>query len=164
MIRINTYLEEDLDEIISLVLHCQNDGTRPLKTIEDQPDILNIKEHYMKNKGNFWTAKDNNKLAGTIGLVVYDNGISILKKFFVYEQYRGKPHNLGQRLYQTLLDYAVKNGVREIILDTPKNTNRAHKFYVKAGFEQVKKEDLPISYDYPYSDSDFFILKLPVKI
>lgn len=160
MLSINTHCDDNLEEIVKLVLYCQNDGTRPLKTVNDQPDLLNIKEHYINSGGNFWTAKDDEKLAGTIGLVIYENGIGILKKFFVYDDYRGKPNFLGQKLYQTLLDFAVKKGLKKIILDTPKNTERAHKFYLKAGFEQIKKEELPISYDYPYSDSDFFMLKL----
>ena len=48
----------------------------------------------------------------------------------------------------------------EIILDTPKNTDRAHLFYEKAGFKKIEKEELPIEYDYPYDDSDFFCLTL----
>lgn len=34
-------------------------------------------------------AKDNGKLVGSIGLMNYGDGIGILKKFFVYEEYRG---------------------------------------------------------------------------
>lgn len=49
---------------------------------------------------------------------------------------------------------------RQIILDTPKNTDRAHLFYEKAGFKKIEKEELPIEYDYPYDDSDFFCLTL----
>ena len=47
-----------------------------------------------------------------------------------------------------------------MILDTPKNTDRAHKFYEKAGFKKIKKEELPIDYDYPYEDSDFFFIDI----
>lgn len=42
----------------------------------------------------------------------------------------------------------------------PKNTDRAHLFYEKAGFKKIEKEELPIEYDYPYDDSDFFCLTL----
>ena len=87
-------------------------------------------------------------------------GLAILKKFFVYEPYRGRPYHLGRRLYQTLLSFSKEKGVKKIILDTPKNTDRAHKFYEKAGFRKIKKEDLPVDYDYPYKDSDFFLIDL----
>ena len=31
---------------------------------------------------------------------------------------------------------------------------------LKAGFKKIEKEELPIEYDYPYDDSDFFCLTL----
>lgn len=160
MIEIRNYEDGDRDDIIALVLHCQNDGTRPLKTVDDQPELLHIREKYLAGGGGFWVAKEGGKVLGSIGLMIAGKGIGILKKFFVYEPYRGKPHHLGRQLYAVLIDFARERGVQQIILDTPKNTDRAHEFYVRAGFEQVPKEALPIVYDYPYSDSDFFRLDL----
>ena len=160
MLKIDAFAQSDTDDIIKLVLHCQNDGTRPLVTVNDQPDLLHIKEEYIDTGGNFWVAKDEGKLAGTIGLYPCGNNTAILKKFFVYEEYRGVPHHLGQKLYLTLLDFAKEKGIKTLILDTPKNTERAHKFYIKTGFKSVEKEDLPLQYSYPYADSDFFILQI----
>ena len=105
-------------------------------------------------------AKENGKVAGTIGLMNKGNGLCILKKFFVYEPYRSKPHNLGRKLYSLFLDFAKVHGFSKIILDTPKNTDRAHLFYEKAGFKRMGKEELPVEYDYPYDDSHFFYLDL----
>lgn len=157
---IQTYTEADREEIIALVLHCQNNGTRPLVSIEDQPELLHIKEKYLDGGGNFWVAKEHGKVAGSIGLMMCGHNLAILKKFFVYEPYRGKPYHLGRQLYDTLLTFAKEKGVRKMILDTPKNTDRAHKFYEKAGFQKITKHELPVDYDYPYEDSDFFILNL----
>ncbi len=89
MIEIGTYSTCDKESVIALVLHCQNDGTRPLVGVEDQSDLLHIEEEYIYNGGNFWVAKENGKVAGTIGLMNKGNGLCILKKFFVYEPYRG---------------------------------------------------------------------------
>lgn len=160
MIEIRTYTEADRDEIIDLVLHCQNDGTRPYVTVDDQPELLHIREKYMDGGGNFWVAAENGKVAGSIGLMMCGDGIGILKKFFVYEPYRSAPHHLGMRLYEELLNYAKTHAVKKLILDTPKNTDRAHSFYEKSGFLKITREELPVSYDYPYEDSDFFILDL----
>lgn len=160
MIEIKVYEDCDRAEIIRLVLYCQNDGTRPHVTVEDQPELLHISEKYIAAGGNFWVAKENGTVAGSIGLMNCGNGLAVLKKFFVYEPYRGVPHYLGRRLYSVLLHFAKESNIQEIILDTPKNTHRAHKFYEQAGFEKITKDDLPIVYDYPYSDSDFFLLKL----
>ena len=160
MIEITTYSEADQAEIIALVLHCQNDGTRTPITIENQPDLLHIKEKYIDAGGNFWVAKENNKVIGCIGIMNYNNGISVLKKFFVYESYRRAPHHLGRKLYESLLQFAKHRGIRQLILDTPKNTTRAHKFYERAGFKQIGKEQLPVIYNPPYEDSDYFCLDL----
>lgn len=105
---IQTYIEADRDEIIALVLHCQNDGTRPLVSIDDQPELLHIQEKYLDNGGNFWVAKEQGKVAGSIGLMMCGNGLAILKKFFVYESYRGEPYHLGRKLYGILLDFAKR--------------------------------------------------------
>ena len=62
------------------------------------------------------------------------DGVAVLKKFFVYEKYQGEPHHLGRQLYSHLLEFAKKNNIKTVMLDTPHNTVRAHKFYEKAGF------------------------------
>lgn len=160
MIHIQQYEDGDRDEIIALVLHCQNDGTRPLVSVEDQPELLHIREKYLASGGDFWVAKDENKVIGSIGLMNFGSGIGVLKKFFVYEEYRGEPYHLGQQLYGELLAFAQARGIGTLILDTPKNTDRAHRFYEKSGFTKIEKEDLPVRFDYPYDDCDFFLLKL----
>ena len=50
--KIEPYNEEDREEIITLVLHCQNDGTRPIVSVDDQPELLHIKEKYLDNGGD----------------------------------------------------------------------------------------------------------------
>lgn len=160
MITIGEFIPADTDEIIALVLHCQNDGTRPIVRAEDQPDILRIGEVYSGNGGAFWVAKDHGKVVGTIGLMNAGDGLGILKKFFVYEAYRGDPHFLGRRLYAELLEVARSRGFRRICLDTPRNTTRAHRFYEKAGFRPVDKTDYPLTYECLYVENDFFCLDL----
>ena len=160
MIEIRTYSDEDREEVIRLVLHCQNDGTRPSVSVDDQPELRRIPEKYMDGGGNFWVAKDNGKTAGSIGLMKFGDGTAVLKKFFVYEPYRGAPCHRGRQLYGTRLDYARTHGVKQLILDTPKNTDRAHKFYERAGFTKIERADVPVVYDFPYEDSDFFRLEI----
>ncbi len=159
---IKIFEKNDTQDVADIVLHCQNDGTRRTVGIENNKDLLRIEEEYINSGGNFWVAKDGNKLAGTIGLIKYNDKIGILKKFFVYENYRGNPHYLGQKLYTVLLDYAITAGLKTIILDTPKNTHRAHKFYERAGFKKVEYADFPVLYNTPYptEECDFFVKDL----
>lgn len=157
---IRTYEEQDRDQVIQLVLHCQNDGSRPLIGLKDQPDLLHIPEAYMSAGGCFWVAKENGRVVGSIGLMRCEGEIGILKKFFVDGEFRGKPYHLGRQLYKKLLAFAEEKKFRCLLLDTPKNTVRAHRFYEQAGFVPIPAENLPVRYHYPYSDSDFFLLEL----
>ena len=142
------------------MLYFQNDGSRPLVSVDDQPDLLHIVSSYIRTGGNFWIAIDNGQLAGSIGIMPYNNDIAILKKFFVYEKYQGEPVHLGQRLYSSFLNFAKEKGLHTILLDTPFNTIRAHKFYEKAGFRKVADIDLPVTFSHPYKECDFFLLHL----
>jgi len=160
--RITVFDGKYTQEIIDLVLSCQNDGTRPVIGVESQPDLLNIQAEYIEKGGNFWVALEDDKIVGTIAFYPYSNKIGAMKKFFVNENFRGYPNYLGQKLYAVLLEYAKSNNFSTIILDTPYNTKRAHKFYQKAGFKQIPYDKLPIKYPCPYEIElcDFFILNL----
>lgn len=160
MISITQFEEQYTQAVIDLVLHFQNDGTRPPVSVEDQPDLLNIQEAYMEAGGNFWIAIEKNQWLGSIGIMPCSDTVAVLKKFFVYEKYQGEPFHLGRRLYAFLLQFAKEKGFRTLLLDTPRNTVRAHKFYEKAGFQKVQESDLPCHFSHPYQDCDFFLLSL----
>ncbi len=160
MVTIHPFEDSFTQDVIELVLHFQNDGTRPLVTVADQPDLLNITGEYINKGGNFWIAKDANKLVGSIGLMRARSDVAILKKFFVYEAYQGWPCHTGRKLYDQLLAFAKERRFQTILLDTPSNTLRAHKFYEKAGFRKIAEEHLPLSFSHPYKDCDFFVLDL----
>lgn len=161
-IEICNFTPEYTEDVIKLVLHFQNDGTRPHVTVDDQPDLLTIEDSYINAGGNFWIAREkgSGRLVGSIGLMPYTDGVALLKKFFVYEPYQGRPCHTGQRLYSQFLDFARQHNFKSILLDTPRNTTRAHKFYEKAGFRLIKETDLPLKYSHPYADSDFFLLQI----
>ena len=160
MISISRFKSNYTQDVIDLVLHFQNDGTRPPVTVNDQPDLLNIEESYINAGGDFWIATDDGRLIGSIGIMPCSEDIAVLKKFFVYENYQGEPFHLGQKLYASLLSFAKENGFKTILLDTPRNTARAHKFYEKAGFKKVNEYELPMTFSHPYKDCDFFLLNL----
>lgn len=160
MITIRQFEDRYTQDVIDLVLHFQNDGTRPMVSVEDQPDLLHIVDAYINQGGNFWIAMDGERLIGSIGIIPYGADIAVLKKFFVYENYQGTPNHVGRQLYNVLLSFAMEKGYQTILLDTPHNTVRAHKFYNKAGFREVKEDELPIQFSHPYKDCDFFLLEL----
>jgi predicted N-acetyltransferase YhbS len=149
------------EEVINLILHVQNVEYGVGISVEEQPDILDILSNYINNGGNFWVAlNDNGEVVGSIGLQKKTNKVAVLKKFFVYKDYRGKEFGIGTGLYKSLLDFVNKQGFTKVILDTPSKATRSHSFYKKVGFKEIAKEDLSIKYDYPDRDSIIFELNL----
>lgn len=157
---IHQFQDKYTRDVIDLVLHFQNDGTRPPVSVDDQPDLLNITGEYIEKGGNFWIAARHGTLIGSIGIMPYTPEIAVLKKFFVYEDYQGEPYHIRQKLYQRLLTFAREKGFKTILLDTPYNTDRAHAFYEQAGFRKITEDQLPIRFSHPYKDCDFFLLEL----
>ncbi|MNI43457.1 acetyltransferase [compost metagenome] len=158
---ITVYDDSYKEEVIKLIMHVQNVEYEVGISVKEQPDILDIHSNYIYDGGNFWIAlNDNGEVVGSIGLQRKTKGVAVLKKFFVYKDYRGKEFGTGKKLYEALLDFAKKQGFSKIILDTPSKATRSHGFYKKVGFKEIDKEDLPIKYDYPDRNSLIFLLEL----
>ena len=85
-------------------------------------------------------------IIGIVGLMIKDRHCAVLKKFFVKKEFRSQ--KVGLALYNELLSYAKNNGVRHILLDTPSVAHASHRFYEKAGFRKIGKEELPVPYSY----------------
>ena len=158
---ITVYDDSYKEEVIKLIMHVQNVEYEVGISVKEQPDILDIHSNYINDGGNFWIAlNDNGEVVGSIGLQKKNKEVAVLKKFFVYKDYRGKELGTGKKLYEALLDFAKKQGFSKIILDTPSKATRSHGFYKKVGFKEIDKEDLPIKYDYPDRNSIIFLLEL----
>ena len=157
-IEIETYSGNYDDEIIELILSIQNKEAKINLSLEEQPDLKDIKRYYQQGGGEFWIAKFGKEVIGTIGLMVKENNCAVLKKFFVRAKYRSQ--KVGLALYKELYAYALKLNVRHIILDTPSVASASHRFYEKAGFHKTDSKHLPIPYTYPDRDSILYILDL----
>jgi len=112
-----TYREEYRQQIIDLILHIQNDEAKINLSLEEQPDLLDIPNYYEKNGGEFWLAVDDKRVIGTLALMNKGNGNGILKKGFVVKEHR--KCGILSELYKTLLDYAKKNNMKQLMFDTP---------------------------------------------
>lgn len=153
---IETYSGKYDDEIISLILSIQNDEAKIGLSLQEQPDLLDIHRYYQQSGGEFWVALSDGKVIGTIGLMSKENRCAVLKKFFVEKPFRSQ--KVGLALYNELLKYAVEQGVRHIILDTPSVAHASHRFYEKAGFYKITAEELPVPYSYPDRESILYLL------
>lgn len=158
ILKIINYNDKYRDEIISLVLDIQNNEFKINLSLAEQSDLMNINESYIVGGGNFWIALNDDKVIGTVALMMKENNCAVLKKFFVKSEFRSK--KIGFKLYNELLSYAKEKGVKHIILDTPSVARKSHKFYEKAGFKKVTKAELPVDYVYPDRNSYLYLLDI----
>lgn len=152
------YNDKYKQQVIDLILHIQNDEAKINLPIESQPDLLDIHEYYDKNGGGFWIAVENGEVIGTFAFMNYDDGNAVLKKFFVRADWRSK--KIGLALYRTVMEYLIKNGYKQALLDTPSVAKASHRFYEKAGFMRITKDELPFCYEYPDRDSYLYLLRI----
>ncbi|MCM1505955.1 MAG: GNAT family N-acetyltransferase [Ruminococcus flavefaciens] len=153
-----TYWEKYRQQIIDLILHIQNDETKISLTLDEQPDLMDIDLYYRKSGGEFWVAVEDGSVVGTVALMCKGSGNGILKKFFVRKDYRGQ--KVGYALYCRLIEFARKNNIHTIILDTPSVAHDSHRFYERAGFMRISRDELPFEYDYPDRNSYLYMLNL----
>lgn len=155
---IETYSGTYDEDIISLILGIQNGEAGINLSLEEQPDLLDIRKNYQENGGEFWIALSEGQLIGTIGLMMKERQCATMKKFFVKKEFRSR--KVGLALYHELIKFAKASDVRHIILDTPSVAKASHKFYEKAGFHKVRAAQLPIVYTYPDRDCFLYMLDL----
>ncbi len=152
------YTDEYRDAVIGLILDIQNREAKVGISLEEQPDLLDIREAYVSKGGNFWIAVEKGDVVGTLGLMRFDDEWGILKKFFVRAEYRSR--KVGLALYERLLEHARRTGMRHIVLDTPAVATKSHAFYERAVFVRIDKSELPIDYLYPDRKSMLYKLDL----
>lgn len=115
---VEIYQEQYKEQIINLILNIQvNEFDTPI-TRQDQPDLENISTFYQKDNGNFWIAKIDNNVVGTIALLDIGNSQAALRKMFVAEKYRGKERAVAEKLLKRFLQWAKVKNFKEIFLGT----------------------------------------------
>lgn len=112
-------------------------------TLDDQPDLKDIRKSYQSGDGNFWIATDGETLVGTIGMIDAGNGIGVLRKMFVHSDYRGKEKGVAQKLLETLMMWAKDKGFAELYLGTLGKLKAAEKFYLRNHFKLTSIDTLP---------------------
>lgn len=107
-------------------------------------DLDKIPEVY-NGRGRFWVAKEDGKIIGTIAVKEVDQHTAKLKRMFVLPEFHGT--GVGQALLDTAINFAKENTYKKITLNTSPKMHRAHHFYEKNGFTQIKKYEDSVSYE-----------------
>jgi len=142
---ITPYSDENSDDIIELITTIQIEEFGVATSAERQPDLRDIPGFYQQGCGNFWLARVDGELAGTIAIKDTGDNVCALRKMFVKKEFRGKEQGIAAALMNTLLDWAENRKVKAIYLGTVDVYHAAHRFYEKNGFVEVARHEVPDS-------------------
>lgn len=76
--------------MLDLILTIQRDEYGIAITAQDQPDLNDIPAFYQNGTGDFWIARADGGLVGTIALKDIGSGQAALRKMFVAASHRGR--------------------------------------------------------------------------
>ncbi len=155
-VNVEVYEKKFHAQVVALILHVQRNEFQVPITAQDQPDLNNIESFYQKGSGNFWVAVAGEKVVGTIALIDIGNRQVALRKMFVDAAFRGAPHYAGQKLMNTAFAWLKEKGTLEIFLGTLDRFQAAQKFYLRNGFVEIPKHELPSSFPAMTLDNRFF--------
>lgn len=159
-INIAPYRPGDEGSILAMILPIQREEFGIAITAADQPDLMAIPTFYQAGAGDFWVARHQQRVVGSIGLKDIGNGEAALRKMFVAAPWRGREFGVAVRLLERLLVAARQRGLKRIYLGTTAKFLAAHRFYEKHGFELIDQAKLPASFPLMAVDTRFYALTL----
>ncbi len=157
---IEKYSENYKNDVINLILNIQQNEFGVNISLQDQPDLQDIKKFYQSGKSNFWIAKTDSKVAGTIALLDIGKKNGALRKMFVSSQFRGSQFGVGQTLLNTVLKWSSDKNFEKILLGTTEKFVAAQRFYEKNNFLEIDKNQLPIEFPIMKVDVKFYEYKM----
>ena len=99
------------------------------------PDLLGFDAHYMAPRGAFWVVRDDTRVVGSVGVDRKDERTAELKRLYVDASLRGR--GIGQRLVETVLDWARAEGFGRVMLWSDTRFENSHRLYRRLGFTQL---------------------------
>jgi GNAT superfamily N-acetyltransferase len=156
--RITTWTPADRDDVLALIVDIQRGEFGLRITAADQPDLTDVAGFYQAGGGEFWVARDERSVAGTIAAIDIGDDTVALRKMFVAEAHRAA--GLAAILMRTLVEWADGRGIQVIYLGTTAVMAAAHRFYEKHGFALVDAGELPERFPRMEVDSRFYRRRL----
>jgi len=159
-ISIERYVPGDEQGIVELIVPIQREEFGIAISAEDQPDLMAIPSFYQAGTGDFWVARQQEQVIGTIGMKDIGNGDVALRKMFVGAPWRGREFGVATRLLECLIEAAKVRGVKTIYLGTTAKFLAAHRFYEKHGFALIEQDQLPAGFPLMAVDTRFYAMTL----
>lgn len=157
---VEKYQQEHQEEVVDVIVTIQQTEYSIPITKEDQPDLLMIETFYQRGKGNFWVARCQDKVVGTIALLDIGNSQAALRKMFVHKEFRGSTYKTASLLLRNALAWAQQQDVLEVFIGTTPQFLAAHRFYEKNKFTSIEMAELPKSFPLMEVDKKFYKYQL----
>ncbi len=109
--------------------------THDLEQLDD-PD-----HHILHDGGQILLAETEGQVVGTVAMVRAGDGVFELAKMAVDESFQGR--QIGKRLGEAALDWARKQGAREVFLESNRRLATALALYQRLGFQEVTLNQTP---------------------
>ncbi len=108
----------------------------------------------------YWVAIDNEKVIGTVGVLIIENSVGVLKKMMLKKEFRGKEFGVSKKLLKIVIEWCKENSISKLYLGTMNQFKAAQSFYKKNGFAQIPKSELPNNFINNPLDNVFFVQEL----
>ncbi len=144
---IRRYQEIDLESIWELHISGLVQTQSYIADPKLDADLNDIKNHYLKNNGEFLVVIYDNKIVGMGALRKIDNNTAELKRMRVKLDYQGQ--GVGTLILKSLIEKAKNLGYKKLVLDTSSKQESAQNLYKKFGFKEeyrVKTQDFETIY------------------
>ena len=136
-LQLRQYIDNDKDIVWKLHIDGLNQTGSLIKDQCWDKDLLDIRNHYLNNQGEFLVALINNKVIGIGGLRKVDKLTCEIKRMRVNVNFQRK--GIGTLILKKLIEKACEFGYKRIILDTSENQKSAKQLYEKYGFKEYKR-------------------------
>jgi N-acetylglutamate synthase-like GNAT family acetyltransferase len=109
---------------------------------------------------NYWVFLNDEKVVGTVGVILVGNDFGVLKKMMLKKEFRGQDLGISALLLQTVERFCIENNASKLYLGTMLQFKAAQSFYVRNGFERISENQLPIGFLKNPLDIVFFVKKI----
>ena len=157
---IDRFTQGSEKDVIALIVPIQREEFGVEISAHDQPDLIDIPSFYQTGSGDFWLARSQDEVVGTIGMKDIGNDEVALRKMFVAAPWRGREFGVARQMLECLIAASKQRKVKRIYLGTTEKFLAAHRFYEKYGFERIDQQDLPVSFPVMGVDTRFYALEV----
>ena len=154
-IEIKEVTKEEIEPLSVLATSILREHYDPIVGVEQNNYMLNkfqsvpaITDQFNHGYTYYW-GKFEGKNVGFIGF--YPVGDKLyLSKFYILKEYRGK--HIGKKMFEFLIDYTRKKGLKSIYLNVNKYNYDSIKVYEHLGFVKIRDEKNDIGHGYYMDD------------